>query len=153
MLQKPTKLCHKLGWLLFSLAFSLPANALEFRSIAPAKAILYDAPSLEADKLFILGQAYPVEIIVNLNNWLKVRDASGGLSWVESKSLSNKRTVLALVKTEIKLAEDPTSALVATVEKDVVLELLERRQNGWLKVKHRDGITGFVPVASVWGVN
>ena len=96
MLQKPTKWPYKLGWLWFSLAFSLSANALEFRSIAPAKAILYDAPSLEADKLFILSQAYPVEIIVNLNNWLKVRDATGSLSWVESKSLSNKRTVLVI---------------------------------------------------------
>lgn len=153
MLQKPTKPRHKLGWLLFSLAFSLSASALEFRSIAPAKAILYDAPSLEADKLFILGQAYPVEIIVNLNNWLKVRDASGGLSWVESKSLSNKRTVLVIAKSDIKLAEDPTSALLATVEKDVVLELVENRQNGWVKVKHRDGITGFVQVTNLWGVN
>ena len=151
MLQKPTKLQYFLSAV--GLVFSLSANALEFRSIAPAKAILYDAPSLEADKLFILGQAYPVEIIVNLNNWLKVRDASGSLSWVESKVLSNKRTVLVLAKTDIKSAEDPTSAQLATVEKDVVLELVENRQNGWVKVKHRDGIIGFVPVASVWGVN
>lgn len=151
MLQKPTKLQYFLSAV--GLVFSLSANALEFRSIAPAKAILYDAPSLEADKLFILGQAYPVEIIVNLNNWLKVRDASGSLSWVESKVLSNKRTVLVLAKTDIKSAEDPTSAQLATVEKDVVLELVENRQNGWVKVKHRDGIVGFVPVASVWGVN
>ena len=153
MLQKPTKWPYKLGWLWFSLAFSLSANALEFRSIAPAKAILYDAPSLEADKLFILSQAYPVEIIVNLNNWLKVRDATGSLSWVESKSLSNKRTVLVIAKTDIKSAEDPTSALLATVEKDVVMELIENRQNGWIKVRHRDGITGFVPVSNLWGVN
>ena len=153
MLQKPTKWPYKLGWLWFSLAFSLSANALEFRSIAPAKAILYDAPSLEADKLFILSQAYPVEIIVNLNNWLKVRDATGSLSWVESKALGTKRTVLVIAKTDIKLAEDPTSALVATVEKDVVLELVADRQNGWVKVKHRDGITGYVQVTNLWGVN
>ncbi|MBC7756211.1 MAG: hypothetical protein H7Z20_06140 [Bdellovibrio sp.] len=134
-------------------AISLSANALEFRSIAPAKAILYDAPSLESDKLYIISGAYPVELIVNLNNWLKVRDASGSLSWVESKNLSSKRTVIVTAKTEIKAAEDPTAALVATVEKDVVLDLLENRQNGWLKVKHQGGITGFVPVGSVWGVN
>ena len=153
MLQKPTNLLYALGLLLFSLAFSLSANALEFRSIAPAKAILYDAPSLEASKLYILSQSYPVELIVNLNNWVKVRDAAGALSWVESKSLSSKRTVLVLAKTDIKSAEDLASALVATVEKDVVLELLADRQNGWVKVRHRDGVTGFVQVTSVWGVN
>ncbi len=153
MPQKPTNLVCTLGWLLFSLAFSLSANALEFRSIVPAKAILYDAPSLEADKLYILSQSYPVELIVNLNAWVKVRDAAGNLSWIESKQLSSKRTVLVLAKTDIKLAEDPISALVATVEKDVVLELIADRQNGWLKVRHRDGLTGFIPVSSVWGVN
>ena len=154
MLQKPTNFSYVLGGLLLSLIFSLPANALEFRSIAPAKAILYDAPSLEAGKLYILSQSYPVELIVNLNNWVKVRDAAGTLSWVESKSLSSKRTVLVLAKTDIKAAEDATSALVATVEKDVVLELLPMTaKNGWVKVKHRDGVTGFVQVTSIWGVN
>ena len=151
MLQKPTNLRYMLGLLLLSLV--LPVNALEFRSIAPAKAILYDAPSLEASKLYILSQSYPVELIVNLNNWVKVRDAAGALSWVESKSLSSKRTVLVLAKTDIKSAEDPASSLVATVEKDVVLELLADRQNGWVKVRHRDGVTGFVQVTNVWGVN
>ena len=154
MLQKPTNFSCILGGLLLSVVFSLPANALEFRSIAPAKAILYDAPSLEASKLYILSQSYPVELIVNLNNWVKVRDAAGTLSWVESKSLSSKRTVLVLAKTDIKAAEDTTSALVATVEKDVVLELLPMTaKNGWVKVKHRDGVTGFVQVTSIWGVN
>jgi SH3-like domain-containing protein len=155
MLQKPTNFQHFFGivGLLVGLAFSLSANALEFRSIAPAKAILYDAPSLEADKLYILSQSYPVELIVNLNNWVKVRDASGSLSWLESKNLSSKRTVLVITKTDIKSAEDPTSAMVATVEKDVVLELVTDRKNGWLKVKHRDGVTGFVQVGSVWGIN
>ena len=154
MLQKPTNFSCILGGLLLSVVFSLPANALEFRSIAPAKAILYDAPSLEASKLYILSQSYPVELIVNLNNWVKVRDAAGTLSWVESKSLSSKRTVLVLAKTDIKAAEDTTSALVATVEKDVVLELLPiTAKNGWVKVKHRDGVTGFVQVTNLWGVN
>ena len=154
MLQKPTNFSYVLSGLLLSLIFSLPANALEFRSIAPAKAILYDAPSLEAGKLYILSQSYPVELIVNLNNWVKVRDAAGTLSWVESKSLSSKRTVLVLAKTDIKAAEDTTSALVATVEKDVVLELLPiTAKNGWVKVKHRDGVTGFVQVTNLWGVN
>ena len=154
MLQKPTNFSYILGGLLLSLVFSLPANALEFRSIAPVKAILYDAPSLEAGKLYILSQSYPVELIVNLNNWVKVRDAAGTLSWVESKSLSSKRTVLVLAKTDIKAAESTTSALVATVEKDVVLELLPiTSKNGWVKVKHRDGVTGFVQVNNLWGAN
>jgi len=139
---------------LLCLGFSLSAQALEFRSIAPPKAILFDAPSAEASKIFILSQGYPVEIIVNLGNWIKVRDQLGGLSWVESKNLANKRTVLVTAKTDIKLAENVTSALVATVEKDVVLEMLSPTiKNGWVKVKHRDGVTGFVQASTIWGAN
>ena len=137
-----------------SLAFSFSAQALDFRSIAPAKAISYDAPSKEAAKLYILGNGYPVEVIVNLGDWIKVRDNQGGLSWVEAKSLSSKRTVLVLAKTEIKASEDAASALVATVEKDVVLELVAGGVNNhWVKVKHRDGATGFVLVDKLWGSN
>ncbi len=136
------------------LALSFSALALDFRSIVPAKVITYDAPSKEASKLYILGGGYPVEVIVNLGDWIKVRDNQGGLSWVESKSLSTKRTVLVLTKTDIKAAEDAASALVATVEKDVVLELVAGGvNNNWVKVKHRDGVTGFVQVDKLWGFN
>jgi SH3-like domain-containing protein len=139
---------------LFSLVFSFSAIAVEYRSVVPAKAVSYDAPSKEASKLYILGGGYPIEVIVNLGEWLKVRDQLGSLSWVESKSLSTKRMALVLAKTEIKLSEDANSPILATVEKDVVLELVSPSiKNGWVKVKHRDGIIGYVQVASLWGVN
>jgi SH3-like domain-containing protein len=141
-----------LGSFSLSLVFSFSAYAVDYRSIAPPKAILYDAPSLEATKLYILNNAYPVEIIVNLGDWVKVRDALGSLSWVESKHLSARRTVIVLENAEIKSAENTGSALLATVEKDVVLELLSPTiKNGWVKVKHRDGIIGFVQASALWG--
>lgn len=143
-----------LGFVFASLAFSFSALALDFRSILPAKVVSYDAPSKEAVKLYVFGGGYPVEVIVNLGDWLKVRDNQGGLSWLESKSLSPRRTVLVLAKTEMKAAENAASALVATVEKDVVLELLgDGANSNWVKVKHRDGATGFVMVDKLWGTN
>ena len=156
MLQKLINLKRlvMLGSVVAGLAFSFSASALEFRSVAVAKAISYDAPSKEASKLFILGNGYPVEVIVNLGDWIKVRDALGGLSWVEAKSLSTKHTALVLAKTEIKAAEDTASALIATVEKDVVLELVAGgANNSWVKVKHRDGVIGYVLVDKLWGAN
>ncbi|NOT15624.1 MAG: SH3 domain-containing protein [Methylotenera sp.] len=129
------------------------AIALEFKSVAVSKAILYDAPSSVAKKLFLLSQNYPVEVVVNLGDWLKVRDAQGSLSWVEAKQLSNKRTVMVTVnQAEIRQAADTDSNLMATVEKDVVLEVLDTKlTNGWLKVKHRDGVVGYMLVSSSWG--
>lgn len=131
------------------------AAALEFRSVAVPKAVLYDAPSVSAKKVLLLSQGYPVEIIVNLGDWLKVRDAQGGISWLEAKQLSVKRTVLVtLANAEIRSDASAASSLLATLEKDVVLEVVDPKlNNGWLKVKHRDGVTGFVLISSVWGLN
>ena len=131
------------------------ATALEFKSVAVPKAVLYDAPSASAKKVLLLSQSYPVEIIVNLGDWLKVRDAQGGISWIEARQLSGKRTVLVTaVNAEIRSEAAATSSLLATLEKDVVLEVADPKlSNGWLKVKHRDGVTGFILISSVWGFN
>lgn len=129
------------------------ASALDFRSVAVSKAVLYDAPSNFAKKVLLLSQNYPVEVIVNLGDWLKVRDAQGALNWVEAKQLSNKRTVMVTTsKAEIRQSADATSNLVATVEKDVVLEVADAKlSNGWLKIRHRDGVAGYILISSTWG--
>ena len=126
--------------------------AAEYRSVSVPKAILFDAPSAQAKKLFLLGQGYPVEVIVNLGDWIKVRDNLGGLSWVDAKQLSPQRTVIVTVQqAEVRQAADAASNLICKLEKDVVVDLLEPASNGWLKVKHKDGLSGYVLTSSVWG--
>ena len=139
---------------IFSLALlPMSAAALEYRSVAVPKAILYDAPSNSAKKVLLLSQYYPVEIIVNLGGWIKVRDAQGSISWIETKQLSTKRTVMVSINhAEIRQAANETSTLIATLEKDVVLEIVDLKlNNGWVKVKHRDGATGYILISSTWG--
>jgi len=135
------------------LLLSTTAAALEFKSVANHKTILYDAPSASAKKILILGQHYPLEMIVNLGDWIKVRDAQGGISWIEAKNLASKRTVMVVAASaEIRAEANAASALLATLDKDVVLEIAdEKLTSGWLKVKHRDGVTGFILVSAIWG--
>jgi SH3-like domain-containing protein len=52
---------------------------------------------------------------------------------------------------EIRQSADAGSAVSARVEQDVVLEMLEPPSNGWIKVRHRDGLTGYILASSVWG--
>ena len=135
------------------LSLPLTANAIEYRSVAAPKAVLYDAPSAQGKKLYVIGQGYPVEVIVNLGEWLKVRDNHGSLSWIEAKQVAAKRTVLVTQpQVEMRQAADPASALVSRLDKDVVVDLLEPATNGWIKVKHRDGLVGYISAASVWGL-
>ncbi len=137
----------------FSLSLSLPVQAADFRSILPAKAIAFDAPSAESTKTYIMTQGYPVEVIVNLGAWVKVRDQHGGLSWLEGKDLSAKRTVIVTANAEIKEAESADSKLLATVDKDVVLEVLSPSINlGWVKVKHRNCVSGYIQTSAIWGL-
>lgn len=155
-------LCFKSSWrqtLVVSftaLWMLLPVHAiaLEFRSVAINKAILYDAPSTEAQKLYVIGNGYPVEVIVNLGEWIKIRDHFGTLSWIQGKQLSTKRMALVVSdKTDLKQSEEDSAALLATFEKDVVVEVLSgAAKSGWVKVKHRDGLTGFVRNTALWGI-
>lgn len=142
---------------LFSVLALMPvmASALDYRSVAVPKAILYDAPSSAAKKVYLLSQYYPVEVVVNLGEWLKVRDAKGSINWMEAKQLSDKPTVLVTASNaEIREAADAGSNLLATVEKNVALEVIDTKlNNGWLKVKHRDGLTGYILISSTWGFN
>jgi SH3-like domain-containing protein len=128
-----------------------PATALEFRSIAGNAAVLYDAPSVKARKLYLVNQGYPVEVVVVVEGWVKVRDANGDLTWVESKVLSDKRTVMIMVPlAQVHQAADGGSPVVFQAQQNVVLEL-EGVTGEWLRVKHRDGQVGFVRAADVWG--
>ncbi|MDO8313362.1 MAG: SH3 domain-containing protein, partial [Sideroxyarcus sp.] len=75
---------------LLLLATCHTAAAFEFVSVAEP-AILYDANSLKANKLFVATRYLPLEQIVVLENWVKVRDSTGKLCWIEKRNLSSKR--------------------------------------------------------------
>ncbi|MFM7481789.1 MAG: SH3 domain-containing protein [Candidatus Methylopumilus sp.] len=126
----------------------------EFRSVAFAKTILYEAPSATTKRVYLVGEGYPLEIIVSLGDWLKVRDPYGTLSWAESKNLQSKRTVIVKVdKANIYKDPESKSALVATIEKDVVIELSDPLiTNGWIKVRYQQDLDGYIQTSQVWGI-
>ncbi|OGA49827.1 MAG: hypothetical protein A3F74_10995 [Betaproteobacteria bacterium RIFCSPLOWO2_12_FULL_62_58] len=129
-----------------------PAWALEFRSVAENAAVLYDAPSVRARKLYVVNRGYPVEVVVVVEGWIKVRDASGELTWIESKFLADKRTVMVKVPlAQIHQSADDSAPVVFQAQQNVILELVDVTSGGWLRVKHRDGQSGFVKVTQVWG--
>lgn len=126
--------------------------ALEYLSMADNAVIMYNAPSLKADKLFVASRHLPVEAIVKVEGWVKVRDSSGTLAWVEQKAVNDKRFVIVIeLQADIYQEADANSTLVFQAQKDVILEWLEPSINGWIKVRHRDGQSGYVKVTQVWG--
>jgi SH3-like domain-containing protein len=132
---------------------SQPAYA-EFRSVISPKTILFEEPSATTKRIYLVGEGYPLEVIVNLGDWLKVRDPYGTLSWAESKNLQSKRTVIVKVdKANIYKEPESKSALIATIEKDVVIELSDPLiTNGWIKVRYQQDLDGYIQTSQVWGI-
>lgn len=132
---------------------ALPALAAEYGSIGEHPAILYDAPSLKADRVFVASGGYPFEVLVRLDLWTKVRDAGGEVAWIENKALGSRRMALVNVPVaDVRVAPDAGSALVFEAYKQVLLEVLEPPAGAWVKVRHRDGQQGYARTAHLWGV-
>jgi SH3-like domain-containing protein len=138
--------------LLCAIALAGAAHAAEFRTLGDRAAILYDAPSTRADRLFVASRGYPFEVLVKLDQWTKVRDVNGEVAWVENKALGEQKMVLVTVPlADVRAAPNAQSALVFEAYKQVLLEWLEPAADGWIKVRHRDGQQGYIRVAHVWG--
>lgn len=149
-LRHPTLPC--LSAMLLALVEAGPAQAIEFRSLSEA-AILYDAPSEQGKRLFILRPGTPVEVVVTLDKWIKVREPGGSLSWAERRVLAKARTLLVTAdRAAIRREPREGAGLSFEVTRNVVLQLMEPATLGWVKVRHADGLEGHIRVSDVWGL-
>lgn len=130
------------------------AYALEYVSVAEHSAILYDTPSLKGKKLYVISRYSPLEKVVNLENWIKVRDSSGSMAWIEKRVVSNKHYVVvkAAVGT-VRRAPESNAPVVFQVSQNVAIESLGINGGGWIKARHQDGSTGFIRSVEVWGAD
>ncbi|SFN45799.1 SH3 domain-containing protein [Formivibrio citricus] len=128
------------------------AQALEFRTAAKHGVVLYEAPSEKGRKLFTLSRATPLEVLVEQGDWLRVRDHKGSIAWIKKKDASAQRHLQVIKAGSVHREASAKSAVVFKTEPDLLLEMLENTKTGWLKVKHRDGLTGFVRIEEIWGL-
>ena len=140
--------------------FAAVASAAEFRSTAEQPTVLYDGPSAKAKPQFLYGRDVPVEIIVTVEGWSKVRDAGGTIGWIERKALSDKRMLVVRGGgADVRANAEEGAPVVFRAEANVLLELAEAAASpsttsvpGWVKVRHRDGASGFVRINQVFGL-
>lgn len=134
------------------LATAGSAQAADYVSVADSAATLYDAPSLKAKKIFAVSRYTPLEQVVALDNWVKARDSSGSMAWIEKRTLSSKRfVVVTATLASARQAPEAGAAVIFQARKEVALEWLESTGTGWVKVRHQDGETGYVSTSDVWG--
>lgn len=131
---------------------ALPAQALDYRSVGAPAAVLFDAPSTQGKPLFVVARGYPVEIVVSVDNWLKVRDSSGALAWVETAKIAAKRMlVVTAAHAQIRAAAQDSAAITARAEKGVLLEWQATLPGGWVRARLPDNSSGYIKLNQVWG--
>jgi SH3-like domain-containing protein len=126
--------------------------AMDFRAVSEPAAILYDGPSVKANRLYVVNRGYPLEVVVTVEGWVKVRDASGALTWIESKQLTGQRTVIVRVASApVRQKPEEGAPIAFHAQQNVVLDLVEV-SGPWVHVRHREGGSGYVRAQQVWGV-
>ncbi len=128
-------------------------SAFDFKSVGASPVILYDTPSPKGAKMYVAPQGMPLQVVSTYGDWVKVRDANGELAWTEAKGLSARRNVVVRTPgAKVFAGPEETAQVLMTADKGVVLELVDPTALAWIRVRHRDGISGYVRSNDVWGL-
>ena len=144
--------------LLAAVALNMVAGAAhaDFRQTSADATIAFEGPSAKATKQYLYSRGTPVEVVVQIEGWLKVRDAQGALAWVEKKALTDRTNVqIKSPMADALAAPDMASPVVFRAETGVLLTLVTPQPpntGAWAQVRHRDGQVGFVRVDALFGL-
>lgn len=141
-----------------AIALGLIAGAAhaDFRQTSADATIAFEGPSAKATRQYLYSRGTPVEVVVQIEGWLKVRDAQGALAWVEKKALTDRTNVqIKSPAADALAAPDAASPIVFRAENGVLLTLVTPQPpntGAWAQVRHRDGQVGFVRVDALFGL-
>lgn len=129
------------------------AFAFDFKTVGKASAILYATPSAKGNKLYIAPPGMPLQVMLAYGDWVKVRDMNGDVAWTQARLLEAQRNVLVRTPgARVHAGPDESSAVLMTADKGVMLELRDPTAIVWARVRHRDGIDGYIKVSDIWGL-
>jgi SH3 domain protein len=140
--------------LLFFVFFCFSSSA-EYLSVGVDQSFLHEAPSDSTKKNFIVTKGYPLEVLVSLKEWKKVKDHQGAINWIQSNHLSTKKMALNFKDNNpIHLEPDKSSPTLAFVAENVLLEVLDNKKiDNWIKVYSKSTeVEGFISTESLWGI-
>jgi SH3-like domain-containing protein len=125
-------------------------------SVATEKVNLRKGPSTRYPIIWELGMGFPLKVIGSKGNWYKVSDFENDVGWIYKTLVSPKPHLIVKVnrndKDKINIRSGPGTGynIVGKAEYGVVFETLQRG-NGWVKVRHETGLTGWVKRSLLWG--
>lgn len=98
-----------------------------------------------------LSKGYPLKIVKRQGDWVKIIDYEGDTGWVHASLVEKGSTVIVKAKNKINMRSGPStkSKIVAEVYRGVVLAKIAKKGK-WVKVKHDDGVVGWIYKPLLW---
>ncbi len=93
----------------------------------------------------------PVQVVAETENWRRIRDPEGDLSWMHKRTLDGARAVVATAETPLRDRAEAGEETVAAAEPGAVLGL-DRCLAGWCRLESGDH-EGWAQAATLWGVD
>jgi len=132
-------------------ASSYSAHSAEYVSVTKDGVNVRTGPSTSNPVYMELFEGYPLKVVDKKGDWFKITDFENDSGWIYSPLVEKRDTVIVNASSRANMRSGPGTgnAIVATLERGVVLELLERR-NKWVRVKHASGTQGWIYAPLVW---
>jgi SH3-like domain-containing protein len=132
------------------------AAGITMVSVAGEKVNMRKGPSTKYAVKWELGKGFPLRVIGSQGNWLKVSDFESDVGWVYKKLVNRNPHLVVKVNKKSKKRANIRSGpgtkykIVGKAEYGVVFKTLQRG-DGWVKVQHEQGLTGWVKRSLLWG--
>ena len=132
------------------------AAGITMVSVAGEKVNLRKGPSTQYPIIWELGKGFPLRVIETRGNWIKVADFENDVGWIYKNLVSKKPHLIVQTnkdsRARINIRSGPGTEyeIVGKAEYGVVFETL-KRGDGWVKVRHEKGLTGWVKRSLLWG--
>jgi SH3-like domain-containing protein len=142
--------------LLFFTGVTSDAAAITMVSVAGEKVNMRKGPSTKYAVKWELGKGFPLRVIGSQGNWLKVSDFESDVGWVYKKLVNRNPHLVVKVnkksqkRANIRSGPGTKYKIIGKAEYGVVFKTLQRG-DGWVKVQHEQGLTGWVKRSLLWG--
>jgi SH3-like domain-containing protein len=125
-------------------------------SVKAEKAQITSRPEKNSPTQWEYDKGFPLNIISSQGQWVKVEDFEKDSGWILKSLLSDQPAVIVKAnrktegKIDIRLGPGKEYRTIGQAFYGVVFIKLEQK-NGWVKVQHDSGLTGWVKDSFLWG--
>ena len=96
-------------------------------------------------------QGLPVQVVAETEEWRRICDPDGSLSWVHERTTDGHRTVMRTAAGPAPILQGPhANAPVTAYLASRALAAVDRCAKGWCKV-HVGAAAGWIDAGTVWG--